>query len=503
MRTQVPHRKDRPSLFRPSSSGIPSSSAPPSPRASAPPPAAPDTSRRRPSPPPAPPRQLHQLFILPRRDTASSHRSMPVYATQPAALIAHPARSTLDRMPRSLPRVPRSTLLTILAALGRLLRQLHPLHAPAARRRRLRPRRGRPRDAPPPRLRHALRQRHPLPRKGAAPLLVDGRLMLPNSSASPRRRSRAHPALPHRPRPRAPLEAFARRAFRSRPRRPLRRAHPALQLRHLHLHPHQHPRRDGLPLAHPRPLRLLAHRRNLASSSPLQTAPSIAATQEQTPSRWGDDSAEAFAACLRPQRPHQGPHRHRLPHRHRPRSTCSSPAARAPPSPASANSTRSPRTAVFLAIAAPWHILIAPRQPHPRAIPAASPSPRPLASPLPTDGNVHGWFWFYFVNEQLLRYLNLRVPRDYDTVPLWLFWASASSGSIPLRIGRWRLSYATTLIQQQRDSCSLDLRPVILLFFFPSPRARSTTSFPRFPPSPSSWSPASSSRRRIVPGPTV
>ncbi len=34
----------------------------------------------------------------------------------------------------------------------------------------------------------------------------------------------------------------------------------ALQLRHLHLHPHHHPRRDGLPLAHPRPLLLLAHR---------------------------------------------------------------------------------------------------------------------------------------------------------------------------------------------------------------------------------------------------
>jgi hypothetical protein len=41
---------------------------------------------------------------------------------------------------------------------------------------------------------------------------------------------------------------------------------------------------------------------------------------------------------------------------------------------------------------------------------------------LPTDGNVHGWFWFYFVNEHLLRYLNLRVPWDYDTVPLLLFW---------------------------------------------------------------------------------
>jgi hypothetical protein len=41
---------------------------------------------------------------------------------------------------------------------------------------------------------------------------------------------------------------------------------------------------------------------------------------------------------------------------------------------------------------------------------------------LPTPGNVHGWYWFYFVNEHLLRYLNRRVPRDYDTVPLALFW---------------------------------------------------------------------------------
>ncbi len=79
-------------------------------------------------------------------------------------------------------------------------------------------------------------------------------------------------------------------------------------------------------------------------------------------------------------------------------------------------------TAVFLAIAAPWHILIA------RANPTQG-NPGSLTFthghwqvPLPTDGNVHGWTWFYFVNEHLLRYLNLRVPRDYDTVPLYLFW---------------------------------------------------------------------------------
>lgn len=78
--------------------------------------------------------------------------------------------------------------------------------------------------------------------------------------------------------------------------------------------------------------------------------------------------------------------------------------------------------AIFLAIAAPWHILAAlhnPTQGHPLPILFLHGH---WQVPLPTDGNVHGWLWFYFVNEQLLRYLNLRVPRDYDTVPLYLFW---------------------------------------------------------------------------------
>jgi hypothetical protein len=42
---------------------------------------------------------------------------------------------------------------------------------------------------------------------------------------------------------------------------------------------------------------------------------------------------------------------------------------------------------------------------------------------MPNQGNVHGFFWFYFINEHVLRYLDQRIPRDYDTVPLLLFWA--------------------------------------------------------------------------------
>lgn len=67
---------------------------------------------------------------------------------------------------------------------------------------------------------------------------------------------------------------------------------------------------------------------------------------------------------------------------------------------------------IFLVIAAPWHI----------AAGMANPSQGQPSGTVPSVGNVHGFFWFYFVNEQVLRYLNRRVPRDYDTVPLWLFW---------------------------------------------------------------------------------
>jgi 4-amino-4-deoxy-L-arabinose transferase-like glycosyltransferase len=76
----------------------------------------------------------------------------------------------------------------------------------------------------------------------------------------------------------------------------------------------------------------------------------------------------------------------------------------------------------FLLIAAPWHILAGlanPTQGHPTPFRFVQGH---WLVPLPTDGNVRGWFWFYFMNEHLLRYLNLRVPHDYDTAPLYLFW---------------------------------------------------------------------------------
>ena len=77
---------------------------------------------------------------------------------------------------------------------------------------------------------------------------------------------------------------------------------------------------------------------------------------------------------------------------------------------------------VFLAMAAPWHIAAGLANPT-----EGNPGSPHLEHghwvvPLPSPGNVHGWTWFYFMNEHVLRYLNLRVPHDYDTVPLLLFW---------------------------------------------------------------------------------
>ena len=100
---------------------------------------------------------------------------------------------------------------------------------------------------------------------------------------------------------------------------------------------------------------------------------------------------------------------------------------------------------VFLVIAVPWHVLIALAN-------TGHGHPAPLTHagghwvvPYPSDGNVHGWAWFYFVNEQLYRYLNLRVPHDYDTSPLWLFlglifiWLMPWSAWLPSAILRaWR-----------------------------------------------------------------
>ena len=66
---------------------------------------------------------------------------------------------------------------------------------------------------------------------------------------------------------------------------------------------------------------------------------------------------------------------------------------------------------IVLLIAVPWHVLATLRNPPYFAWTLKS-----------GPGLYHGFLWFYFVNEQLLRFLNLRYPRDYNTVPRLYFW---------------------------------------------------------------------------------
>ncbi len=69
-------------------------------------------------------------------------------------------------------------------------------------------------------------------------------------------------------------------------------------------------------------------------------------------------------------------------------------------------------TLLFLLIGAPWHILAGlhnPDQGHP-------------VGNIPSPGNVHGFFYFYFINEHVLRFLGKRYPHDYNKLPGYLFW---------------------------------------------------------------------------------
>lgn len=69
-------------------------------------------------------------------------------------------------------------------------------------------------------------------------------------------------------------------------------------------------------------------------------------------------------------------------------------------------------TLVFLAIGAPWHILCQLENPG---------HGHPIGN-VPTWGNVRGFFYAYFINEQFLRFLGTRYPHDYNRQPPGVYW---------------------------------------------------------------------------------
>ena len=112
-------------------------------------------------------------------------------------------------------------------------------------------------------------------------------------------------------------------------------------------------------------------------------------------------------------------------------------------------------TVVFFALAAPWHILAAVRN--------------------PAQGQARGFLWFYFVNEHVMRFLNKRVPPGYDTVPLILFWALLFLWLVPWAVFlpqalrdvplRWK-QMSMPLDTRQRANLLFLLWALVILLFF-------------------------------------
>jgi 4-amino-4-deoxy-L-arabinose transferase-like glycosyltransferase len=113
--------------------------------------------------------------------------------------------------------------------------------------------------------------------------------------------------------------------------------------------------------------------------------------------------------------------------------------------------------ALLLLIAAPWHVLATLRNP-----------PYFDFTMHSESGSYHGFFWFYFINEHVLRFLNLRYPRDYNTVPRWLFWAFHLLWFFPWSFyapAAWKLSYRKTDRASRTRLLCLCWAGFILLFF--------------------------------------
>jgi 4-amino-4-deoxy-L-arabinose transferase-like glycosyltransferase len=112
---------------------------------------------------------------------------------------------------------------------------------------------------------------------------------------------------------------------------------------------------------------------------------------------------------------------------------------------------------IAILIAAPWHVLATLRNPPYFAFTMRS-----------VPGEYHGFFWFYFINEQLLRFLNLRYPRDYNTVPRLYFWLFHLLWLFPWSVyfpALFKLSFRPVDRAGKTRLMALCLLGVILVFF--------------------------------------
>jgi 4-amino-4-deoxy-L-arabinose transferase-like glycosyltransferase len=127
---------------------------------------------------------------------------------------------------------------------------------------------------------------------------------------------------------------------------------------------------------------------------------------------------------------------------------------------------------IFFIIAAPWHILATLRNP---AIPGTG---------------AKGFFWSYFINEHVMRYIGKRVPYDYDKVDLGLFWGMLliflipwivflipALREIPAKIKTWR----SNLDSRSRANLFCAIWAVMIMLFFSFSSRQEYYSLPAIP----------------------
>jgi hypothetical protein len=140
---------------------------------------------------------------------------------------------------------------------------------------------------------------------------------------------------------------------------------------------------------------------------------------------------------------------------------------------------------LFFAIAAPWHILAGLRNPG---------AGHPVGN-IPTVGNVHGFFYFYFINEQVLRFLGKRYPVDYNKLPFLLYWSLHLVWLFPWSIylpvvlrrawvarTRWDFVSARSALFRVRTNLLLTIYAAVVLLFFSLSTNQEYYTFPVYFP---------------------
>ena len=140
---------------------------------------------------------------------------------------------------------------------------------------------------------------------------------------------------------------------------------------------------------------------------------------------------------------------------------------------------------LFLVIAAPWHILAGLRNPG---------AGHPVGN-IPAMGNVHGFFYFYFINEHVLRFLGRRYPVDYNKLPFLLYWSLHLVWLFPWSIylpvvlrrawaarTRWDFVSARSALFRVRTNLLLTIYAAVILLFFSLSTNQEYYTFPVYFP---------------------